>query len=127
MTLRGIVWVAVVLVLMFAAIYVFHSPGGGTASTWVLWEKNMTTKDGDTTTAWEPLDGFDRLSDCHQSAQEIIQDARAFMSSGDRKLVAVRPDGRSAVYTVAEDGAQHTTDYRILCFPGSFDPRPERP
>jgi hypothetical protein len=39
MTLRGIVWVAVVLVLMFAAICVFNSPRSGIASTWVLWEK----------------------------------------------------------------------------------------
>jgi hypothetical protein len=127
MMLRRIVWMAVALVLMFAAIYAFKSAGSMTASTWVLWEKTMTMKDGGDTSAWEPLDGFDRLSDCHESAREIIQDARAFMTSGGRTLVAVRPDGRSAVYTVTEDGAQHTTDYRLLCFPGPFDPRPVRP
>jgi hypothetical protein len=126
MTLRGLGWVAVVLVLMVAAIYVFSSTWGGTVSSWVLWEKNMITKDGATTTTWEPLDGFDRLSDCHQSAREIIEDARAFMTSGGRTLVAVRPDGRSAVYTVTEHGVQLTTDYRLLCFPGPFDPRPAR-
>jgi hypothetical protein len=127
MTLRGLVWVVVVLVSMFAATYVFNSTGGRAGSAWVLWEKNMTMKDGGTTTTWEPLDGFDGLSDCHQSAREIVQDARAFMNSGGRKLVAVRPDGRSAVYTVAEDGPQPTTDYRLLCFPGPFDPRPVQP
>src|SRR5262245_41749128 len=118
---RGIVWVAVVLVLMFAAVYVFNSPGSGTASPWVLGEENRIMKGGGTTTEWEPLDGFDRLSDCHQSAREIIQDARAFMNSSGRKLVAARPDGRSAVYTTTEDGAERTTDYRLLCFPGPFD------
>ena len=46
MTRRGIIWVAVVLVLIFAAIYVFNSRRSGTASTWVLWEKTMTMKDG---------------------------------------------------------------------------------
>ena len=117
MTLRGIVWGAVVLVLMFGVIYVFKPTGSETATTWVLWEKSMTMKDGGTTTAWEPLDGFDRLSDRHQSAREIIQDARAFMNSGGRTLVAVRPDGRSAMYTVTEDGAQRSTDCRPLCFP----------
>ena len=89
------------LVLTFAAIYVFNSTGSGTASTWVLWEKNMTMNAGGTMTTWEPLDGFDRLSDCHQSAREIIREARAFMNGGGRKLVAVRPDGRSAVYTLS--------------------------
>ena len=44
-------------------------------------------------------------------------------TAGGRELVAVRPDGRSAVYTSMEGGAQHTVDYRLLCFPGPFDPR----
>jgi hypothetical protein len=127
MTLRGIVRVAIVLVLIFAVLQVFNSTRRGTASAWILWEKNMTMKDGGTTTAWEPLDGFDRLSDCHQSAREVIQDARAFMNSGGRTLVSVRPDGRSAVYSVTENESQHTTDYRLLCFPGPFDPRPMGP
>ena len=127
MTLRGIICVAVALVLVFAGIYVFNSTRSRTASTWVLWEKQMTMKGDDTATSWEPLDGFERLWDCHKSAQGIIQDARAYMTSGDRKLVGVRPDGRSAVYTVTEGGSQHTIDYRMLCFPGPFDPRPARP
>jgi hypothetical protein len=127
MTRRAIVLMGAVLILVFAAIYAAKSIRNGTASTWVLWEKTMTTKDTDTTTEWEPLDGFDRLSDCHRLGQEIIQDARAFMTSGGRKLLAVRPDGRSAVYTITENGAQHTIDYRLLCFPGPFDPRPAKP
>jgi hypothetical protein len=44
MTLRGLVWVVVVLVSMFAATYVFNSTGGRAGSAWVLWEKNMTMK-----------------------------------------------------------------------------------
>jgi hypothetical protein len=123
MTLRGIVSVAIVLVvLVFAAIYAFNSNKNGAPSTWVLWEKDMTIKEGGITAAWEPLDGFDRLSDCHESGRGIVQDARAGMNSGGRKLLNVRPDGRSAVYTVTEDGTEH--DYRLLCFPGPFDPRP---
>ena len=125
--LRRLVGIALVLALVFTVLYGLNSSRNMAASTWVLWEKSMITTGGATTTEWEPLDGFDRLSDCHQSGREIIQDARAFMDSGGRKLVAVRPDGRSAVYTVTEGGAEQTTDYRLLCFPGSFDPRPVRP
>lgn len=126
MTVRAIA-LGVVLVLALAAIYAANSIRNGTASTWVLWEKTMTTKDATMTTEWEPLDGFDRLADCHRMGQEIIQDAHPFMTSGGRKLLSVRPDGRSAVYTITEGGAQHTIDYRLLCFPGPFDPRPAKP
>ena len=129
MTLRGMAWPAVALVVLFAVVYALTYPRAGSATGWVLWEKTM--KDGGPTvgwtTEWEPLDGFDQLSDCQQSGQEVIEGARAFMSSGGRKLVVVRPDGRSAVYSVAEDGAQRTVDYRLLCFPGPFDARPSHP
>jgi hypothetical protein len=119
---RELAWLVVVIVSLFGLAYLFNSQLNGTASGWILWEKSMTTKDGATTTTWEPLDGFDRLSDCHQSGREIVQASLDFMNSGGRKVVAVRPDGRSAVY--AEGGAQNTVDYRLLCFPGPFDPRP---
>ena len=129
MTVRRIASLAVALILLLAVVYALESQSVGNTSGWVLWEKTM--KDvGPTkgwTTEWEPLDGFDHRSDCQQSGQEVIEGARAFMSSGGRKLVDVRPDGRSAVYTVTEDGAQHTVDYRLLCFPGPFDARPFRP
>ena len=61
----------------------------------------------------EPLDGFDRLSDCHQSGLDIVQAARDFMNSGGRKLVGIRPDGRSGVYEFIEGErrAPLTTDY----------------
>ena len=122
---RELVWLVVVIVSLFGLAYLFSSQLNGTASSWILWEKNMTTKDGATTTTWEPLDGFDRLSDCHQSGREIVQSALDFMNSGGRKVLAVRPDGRSAVYS--EGGAQETVDYRLMCFPGPFDPRVSRP
>jgi len=118
---HALVWLVVAVVSLFAA-YLFSSQSNGNASSWILWEKTMTMKDGGTT-AWEPLEGFDRLADCHQSGLDIVQAARDFMNSGGRTLVAVRPDGRSAVYSVVEGGAQHTVDYRLLCFPGPFDPR----
>jgi len=120
---HALVWLVVAIVSLFALAYLFSAQSNGTAASWILWEKTMTMKDGGTTTAWEPLEGFDRLGDCHQSGLDIVQAARDFMSSGGRTLVAVRPDGRSAVYSVMEGGAQHTVDYRLLCFPGPFDPR----
>ena len=119
----GLVWLVVAVISLFALAYLFNSQSRGNPSSWILWEKNMTTKDTDTTTTWEPLDGFDRLSDCHQSGLDIVQAARDFMNSGGRKLVGVRPDGRSGVYEFIEGGAKHTVDYRLLCFPGPFDPR----
>ena len=122
---RELAWLVVVMVSLFGLAYLFNSQLDGTASGWTLWEKNMTTTDGATTTTWEPLDGFGRLSDCHQSGREIVQGSIDFMNSGGRKVVAVRPDGRSVVY--AEGGAQGTVDYRLLCFPGQFDPRGSRP
>jgi len=120
---RELVWL--VVVSLFGLAYLFRSLLSGTASSWILWEKNMTTKDGATATTWEPLDGFDRLSDCHQSGREIVQAALGSMNSAGRKVLGVRPDGRSVVY--AEGGAQDTVDYRLLCFPGPFDPRVSQP
>jgi hypothetical protein len=129
MTLRGMTWPAVALILLVGVVYALRYQRVGDTSGWVLWEK--TAKDGDPTvgwtTEWEPVDGFDHLSNCQQSGQEIIEGARAFMSSGGRKLVNVRPDGRSAVYSVAENGVERTVDYRLLCFPSPFDPRPSLP
>ena len=93
------------------------------AAAWVLWEKRMTFKDSGEATVWEPLDGFDRLADCQKSGQEILKGALGFMGSEGRKLLSVRPDGRSAAYEVSEGGARHTVDTRFLCFPGPFDPR----
>jgi hypothetical protein len=120
---------AVAVTLLFGVVYAVKAPRVGNTSGWVLWEKTM--KEGGSTgvwiTEWEPLDGFDYLADCQRSGQEVIEGARAFMSSGGRKLVDVRPDGRSAVYSVEEDGAQRTVDYRLLCFPSLFDARPSRP
>jgi hypothetical protein len=108
-----------VLVGLLAVLYMV-SPKN--QSGWVLWEKRMTFRDGGEATTWEPLDGFERLGDCHRSGQEIVADALEFMRSGGRKLLSVRPDGRSAAYAVEGD-AQHTVDTRYLCFPGAFDPR----
>ena len=72
---RGLVWLPVALVSLLALFYVFNSLRNGNVSTWVLWEKNMTTKDGGETTSREPLDGFDHLSDCQGSGQQILQTA----------------------------------------------------
>jgi hypothetical protein len=118
---RDRVWPVVVIVLLLGAAYLFRSRLSGTPATWILWEKSMTTKGGTTTTTWEPLDGFDRLPECHQSAQAIVKSALEFMNSDGRKLIGVRPDGRSAVYSQGEP--EDAVDYRLLCFPGPFDPR----
>jgi len=93
------------------------------ADAWVLWEKRMTFSGGGDTTAWEPLDGFDRLAACQKSGQEILRSALAFMGSEGRKLLSVRPDGRSAAYEETAGAAKQTVDARFLCFPGSLDPR----
>ena len=90
---------------------------------WVLWEKRMTFKDAAEATVWEPLDGFDSLAGCRKSGQEILKSALGYMGSEGRKLLGVRPDGRSATYEDGESGARHTVDTRLLCFPGPFDPR----
>ena len=97
------------------------------AAAWVLWEKRMTFKDAAEATVWEPLDGFESLAGCQKSGQEILKGALGYMGSEGRKLLNVRPDGRSATYEVNEDGARHTVDARFLCFPGPFDPRSPKP
>ena len=116
--------IAAALVSLVALAYSFRPQN---ADGWVLWEKRMTLTNGNEVTAWEPLDGFGRLADCQKSGQEIVQSALEFMRSGGRKLVAVRPDGRSAVYQEGEGAAQSSVDTRHLCFPGSFDPRTSKP
>jgi hypothetical protein len=118
-----VLWLIVAILSVFGLAYLLNSQSARNASAWILWEKNMTTKDAVTMTTWEPIDGFERLSDCHESGREIIQAAQQFMNSGDRKVLAVRPDGRSVVYEVAEGAGKQSVDYRLLCFPGSFDPR----
>jgi hypothetical protein len=125
MSRRRFVWLMVAIITVSGLVYLLRSQLSGTPSAWILWEKTMTTKGDATTTTWEPLDGFDRLSDCHQSGQEIIKAALDFMNSGGRKVLGVRPDGRSAVYS--EGGPQDTVDTRLLCFPGPFDPRVSQP
>lgn len=119
---------AVAITLLFGGVYALKPQKVGNTSGWVLWEKTMKedVSTGVWTTDWEPLEGFDHLADCHKSGQEVIEGARAFMSSGGRKLVVVRPDGRSAVYSIEEDGAKRSVDYRLLCFPGPLDVRPSR-
>ena len=108
---HALLWLLGPIVSVFALAYLFNASNGN-ASSWILWEKTMPMKDGDTTTAWEPLEGFDRLADCHRSGLGIVQTARDFMNSGGRTLVAVRPDGRSAVYRLwrAERSRPSITD-----------------
>lgn len=98
------------------------------ASGWILWEKNFTTKGSTETTMWEPLDGFDALAECWMTAQKIFQTALASMKNNGGKLLGdVRPDGRSGAFAVTVAGVEQTVDIRYLCFPGAFDPRPQRP
>jgi hypothetical protein len=95
---------------------------------WILWEKYFTVKGSTETTQWEPQDGFDTLADCRMAAQQLFQYALAYMKDGHGKLQGpVRPDGRSAVFAVTDAGVQQTVDIRYVCFPGAFDPRPQRP
>ena len=97
-------------------------------SGWILWEKNMRSQGGAETVSWEPQDGFDALTECRNTAQQLLQFALAYMKNGGGKLLGeVRPDGRSAVFDVSEAGVQQTIDIRYVCFPGTFDPRPQRP
>lgn len=95
-----------------------------TARSWVLWEKRMTFASGGEMTAWEPLDGFERLADCQKSGQDILKEALPYMKSEGHKLLTVRPDGRSAAYEEGEGVTKSTIDARYLCFPGPFDARP---
>ena len=97
------------------------------AAAWVLWEKRMTFRGDSEATAWEPLDGFDRLADCQKSGQEILQAALPYMKSEGRKLLTVRPDGRSAAYEESDGATKVTVDARYLCFPAPFDARPSQP
>jgi hypothetical protein len=92
---------------------------------WILWEKNMTTKAGADSITWEPLDGFATIAECRLEGQRVFKSALGYMKSGaGKQLGPVRPDGRSAIFDVSKDGVQETLDIRLLCFPGSFDPRP---
>ena len=95
-------------------------------SGWILWEKNMINKPGmPESVTWEPLDGYELLTECRDSGRELLKAALVYMNGGGGKLLgSIRPDGRSATFAVTRDGAQGTIDIRYLCFPGGFDPRP---
>ena len=97
------------------------------ASGWVLWEKNMTTKGGSDSVTWEPLDGFATIAECRLEGQRVFKSALDYMKSGaGKQLGPVRPDGRSAIFDVSKEGGEkETLDIRLLCFPGTFDPRPK--
>jgi hypothetical protein len=100
--------------------------GPAVGAGWILWEKNMVTRAGRQRTTWEPLDGFESLADCRTTAQPVLQAAVDYMpTTGAKMLGPVRPDGRSAMFTLTKGGVQETTDLRYLCFPGAFDPRPQ--
>jgi hypothetical protein len=115
-------WLFATALAALLAVAFFHWPED--RSTWVLWEKRMTFTEGRESTAWEPLDGFDRLADCQKSGRDILQEALPFMKSEGHKLLAVRPDGRSAAYEEGAGSTKSTIDARYLCFPGPFDARP---
>ena len=116
-------WLLAAVLVSLVSLTLAYSVKQKDAAAWVLWEKRMTFKDGGEATSWEPLDGFDRLADCQKSGQEILRAALDFMKSEGRKLLSVRPDGRSASYEENESGTRQTVDARFLCFPGPFDPR----
>jgi hypothetical protein len=116
-------WLIAAALVSLVALTVAYRVTSKDAVAWVLWEKRMMFKDDGEATAWEPLDGFDRLADCQKSGQEILRTSLDFMRSGGRKLLSVRPDGRSAAYEATDGGAKTTIDTRYLCFPGQFDPR----
>jgi hypothetical protein len=120
--------VACGFVLSVTMVVVAPSPVGAQAAPgWILWEKSMISKPGagaPESVTWEPLDGYESIAECRRSAQEPLKAAVAHMKSGAGKVIAVRPDGRSAVFAATNAGAQQTIDIRYLCFPGAFDPRP---
>ena len=116
-----------IVVLGIAAIAAPLPAGAQAGSGWILWEKNMIAKAGGETVTWEPQDGFESLGECRESAQTLLGYALAYMKSGAGKLLGdVRPDGRSAMFEVTNQGARETIDIRYLCFPGEFDPRPRQ-
>jgi hypothetical protein len=95
-------------------------------SGWILWEKNMSTKNGADSITWEPLDGFATIAECRLEGQRVFKSALDYMKSGaGKQLGPVRPDRRSAIFDVSKDGVMETLDIRYLCFPGGFDPRPK--
>jgi hypothetical protein len=122
MTRRLAVRIGLILVLTVAPSSRASAQG---ASGWILWEKNMATKNGADSTTWEPLDGFATIAECRLEGQRVFKNALAYMNSGaGKQLGPVRPDGRSAIFDVSKDGVKETLDIRLLCFPGSLDPRP---
>jgi hypothetical protein len=114
-----------VVVLSITSAVTSARVGAQAGSGWILWEKNMIAKAGGETVTWEPQDGFESLRECRESGQKLLGFALAYMKSGAGKLLGdVRPDGRSAIFEVTNQGARETIDIRYLCFPGEFDPRP---
>jgi len=114
----------VFVLLVFVATAAPPAVRAQAASGWILWEKFMRMKAGSETVTWEPQDGFESLAECRAVAQQLLQAALAYMKDGGGgKLLAVRPDGRSAAFTVTDGGVQGTLDIRYVCFPGAFDPR----
>jgi hypothetical protein len=109
---------------LVSVIAIAYSMRPSDPATWVLWEKRMTFTESGETTAWEPLDGFERLADCQKSGREILQEALPYMKSEGHKLLTVRPDGRSAAYEEGAGQTKSTIDARYLCFPGPFNARP---
>ena len=116
-------WLIALALVSLVALALAFTVRPKDATAWLLWEKRMTFKDGAESTVWEPLDGFDRLAECQKSGQEILKGALGYMGSDGRKLLGVRPDGRSASYEENQGGSKQTVDVRFLCFPGPFDPR----
>jgi hypothetical protein len=117
-------WLGVALLSVAALSPTLMRAAADKTSAWVLWEKNVTTKEGGGTTQWEAIDGFESLTRCQRSGQQIMQiGVDAMKQAGGQLLGDVRPDGRSAMFAVNERGAQQSVEWRYLCFPGTFDPR----
>jgi len=115
------------LLVLLALLCAPVATSAQTASGWVLWEKNMVAKAGAETVTWEPMDGFESIAECRQIGQQLLQYALDYMKSGAGKLLGpVRPDGRSAMFEVANAKPRQTVDTRYLCFPGTLDPRPRQ-
>jgi len=61
------------------------NPRPASGSGFILWEKNMTSRAGLETTTWEPLDGYESLSECRDSAKPLLQAAANYMPTTEQK------------------------------------------
>jgi hypothetical protein len=136
----------IAIVMVLSAPYLLVAQNCG----WVMWyqttikmEVDAAGKDVrvDDTPHWEPVEGFDGLPACREKVAKLI-DSWVNLNSGIEKTMKQNPSGvdnlkrlprsvsatenRTLEEIVLPNGHTRTSRLDVICFPGGFDPRPNR-